>query len=112
MEDYTFKSIIDEIITNMKKQVKKLEETMDNIINMDSKNDINEDDIEKLNNVSDNLYNAIENMNDFYLMISNNDIDMSVEERLRLKNIKNNLKINKMFMPYMMLMKIKLDNFN
>jgi len=112
MENYTFKSIIDEIITNMKKQVKKLEETMDNIINMDSKNDINEDDIEKLNNVSDNLYNAIENMNDFYLMISNNDIDMSVEERLRLKNIKNNLKINKMFMPYMMLMKIKLDNFN
>ena len=112
MENYTFKSIIDEIITNMKKQVKKLEETMDNIINMDSKNDINEDDIEKLNNVSDNLYNAIENMNDFYLMISNNDIDMSVEERLRLKNIKNNLKINKLFMPYMMLMKIKLDNFN
>jgi hypothetical protein len=112
MEDYTFKSIIDEIITNMKKQVKKLEDTMDTIINMDSKNDINEDDIEKLNNVSDNLYNAIENMNDFYLMISNNDIDMSVEERLRLKNIKNNLKINKMFMPYMMLMKIKLDNYN
>jgi hypothetical protein len=94
----------------MKKQVKKLEDTMDTIINMDSKNDINEDDIEKLNNVSDNIYNAIENMNDFYLMISNNDIDMSVEERLRLKNIKNNLKINKMFMPYMMLMKIKLDN--
>jgi hypothetical protein len=112
MEDYTFKSIIDEIITNMKKQVKKLEDLMDTIINMDSKNDIDENDIEKLNNVSDNIYNAIEHMNDFYLMISNNDVNMSVEERLRLKNIKNNLKINKLFMPYMMLMKIKLDNFN
>jgi hypothetical protein len=110
MDNYTFKSIIDDIITNMKKQVEKMVDIMDKIIDMDSKNDINEDDIEKLNSVSENLYKAVEHINDFYLMINNNEIDMSTEDKLRLKNLKNSLKINKMFMPYMMLMKIKLDN--
>ena len=88
----------------------KIKDTLDDInklrLNLDT------DNIKKLSDVSENLNNAYEDLKEIYYHILDNDNSISKTED-ELKNMKNrkidNI-IKKTFLPYMMLMKIKLEN--
>lgn len=68
--------------------------------------------IKKLSDVSDNLNHAFEELKEIYYHLLENDssISKTEEESLDIKSYKIDNHIKKVFLPYMMLMKIKLEN--
>lgn len=73
---------------------------------------IDTDHIKKLSDVSDNLNNAFEELKEIYYHLLENDssISKSEEERNEIRTYKIDNHIKKTFLPYMMLMKIQLEN--
>ena len=88
----------------------KIKDTLDDInklrLNLDT------DNIKKLSDVSENLNNAYEDLEEIYYHILDNDNTiLKTEDELKdmkIRKIDNIIK--KTFLPYMMLMKIKLEN--
>ena len=68
--------------------------------------------IKKLSDVSDNLNNAFEELKEIYYHLLDNDssISKTEDESNEIKSYKIDNMIKKTFLPYMMLMKIKLEN--
>jgi hypothetical protein len=88
----------------------KIKDTLDNINKL--KLNLDTDHIKKLSDVSDNLNNAYEELKEIYYHILDNDntISKTDEELKNINTIKIDNIIKKTFLPYMMLMKIKLEN--
>ena len=68
--------------------------------------------IKKLSVVSDNLNNAFEELKEIYYHLLSNDSSIlkTEEEALEIKSYQIDNHIKKVFLPYMMLLKIKLEN--
>jgi len=96
-----------------------MEQILNNIQNKNNKinsfiqktKELNNHNVELLYNIFQNIndvFNSIENY--YYLMLDKEDIYKTIEKEKRIKEIKINEQINKALIPYMLMMKMKLDD--
>ena len=106
LETFTLKNIFEQIDF----KINKLKKIIDKFNNLELK--IDTDNIKKLSIVSNNLNEAFDNLKDIYYHIleNNENVTKSQEEKEIIKNNNINSIIQKTFLPYMMLMRIKLEN--
>lgn len=109
MEDFNSINLEDvfELVNNKNEEIKK---TFDDIKRLKIKIDTNN--IKKLSDVSESLNTANDLLKEIYYHLLNNDssISKTVEEVDELRTFKIDNIIKKTFLPYMMLMKIQLEN--
>jgi hypothetical protein len=101
---------LDDIFSLLNNKNSKIKDIFDNINKLKIK--IDSEHIEKLLNVSDNLNHAFDELEEIYYHMLDNDSSISKtdEESEEIKTYKIDNHIQKIFLPYMMLMKIKLEN--
>lgn len=101
---------LEDIFSLLNNKNLKIKETLDNISKL--KLNMNTEYIKKLSDVSDNLNNSYEDLKEIYYHILDNDnsISKTDEEMREIRTYKIDNIIQKTFLPYMMLMKIKLEN--
>ena len=101
---------LDDIFELLNNKNDSISNTLENISKLKLK--IDTEYIKKLSDVSDNLNNAFLELKEIYyhLLENDNSISKTDEESEEIKTYKIDNHIKKMFLPYMMLMKIKLEN--
>ena len=101
---------LDTIFDSLNNKNNKIKTKLNDITKLKLK--IDTEHIKKLSDVSDNLNHAFEELKEIYYHLLDNDssISKTEEELLDIKSYKIDNHIKKVFLPYMMLMKIKLEN--
>jgi|SaaInlStandDraft_5_1057022.scaffolds.fasta_scaffold05307_3 predicted transcriptional regulator len=96
-----------------------MEQIINNIQNKNNKINSFIEKIKELDNYNiDMLYHIFENIDDtfdklenyYYLMLDKEDIIKNIQEQKQIKNIKISQQIQKTLLPYMFLMKMRLDD--
>ena len=101
---------LDTVFDSIDNKNNKIKDKLNDISKLKLK--IDTEHIKKLSDVSDNLNHAFEELKEIYYHLLDNDssISKTEEESLEIKSYKIDNNIKKLFLPYMMLMKIKLEN--
>jgi hypothetical protein len=82
---------------------------VDNIINNYNET-ITLSNLKLLSNISSNINMIETELEEFYYIMIDNNTNLNAEEKQKIKEIKINNKIRDAFLPYMMYMKILLEN--
>mgnify|MGYP001442717785 CR=1 FL=1 len=101
---------LDTIFESIDNKNNKIKDKLNDISKLKLK--IDTEHIKKLSDVSDNLNYAFEELKEIYYHMLGNDnsISKTEEELVEIKSYKIDNHIKKVFLPYMLLMKIKLEN--
>jgi len=101
---------LDDIFELLNNKNDNIRDTLNSINKLKLK--IDTEHIKKLSNVSDNLNNAFEELKEIYYHMLDNDSSISKtdEDNQQIKTYKIDNHIKKTFLPFMLLMKIKLEN--
>ena len=103
---------LNNIIKSIKDTNLKINNDLDKILNLNLS--VNREDIDLMGEISHKFKDLENNVNTLYLSLLSNDEDKikSTEEENEIKNIKIDNHIKKIFLPYMILMRIYLENQN
>ena len=101
---------LDTIFNSIDNKNNNIKDKLEDISKLNLK--IDTEHIKKLSVVSDNLNNAFEELKEIYYHLLSNDssISKTEEESVEIKSYQIDNHIKKVFLPYMMLLKIKLEN--
>lgn len=101
---------LDTIFEKLKNTNEKINKKFNNILHLKLK--ISADKISNLYDISISLNKTLDELELLYyhLLDNDNSKEKSIEIKNKIKSIKIDEKINKVFLPYMMLMKMSLEN--
>lgn len=103
---------LEDIFLLLKETNKKIDNRYNDILNLDLKIDVNH--ISILSEISSEMNKNLEQLDNIYyhLLGNDNNIEKSNELKGKIKDYEIENKIKKTFLPYMMLMRITLENQN
>ena len=101
---------LNDLFIKLQKKNNDINEIFEKINNLNIKMDT--DHIKKLSAVSENLNVVNDDLNEIYYHLIDNDntISKTLDDQTKIKDYKIDAVIKKTFLPYMMLMKINLEN--
>jgi hypothetical protein len=100
---------LNKLFQNLKNKNEEISLLLNDIINLDIK--INTEQLDILNNISNNINNTFIDLEKiYYQLLDKNDMIDNIDKSEKLKEIMIQNKINKTFIPYMLLMRIMLEN--
>lgn len=103
--------MLEEVINELGEKLNNTTQTFQKIQLINNTHGINSKQLKLLANISTNLHNLTDEIEELYLMyLDDNEILMSSEEKIKLRDIKINNKIKDMFYPMMILTRLLLEN--
>lgn len=103
--------MLEQVINDLNEKLNNTTQTFQKIQLINNTNDITPKQLKLLANISTNLHNLTDEIEELYLMcLDDNELLMSSEEKIKLRDMKINNKIKEMFYPMMILTRLLLEN--